>query len=69
MRGNRLDRKVMVTRMGIDATVPPGYERSYTDQAGSPGLEDPSLEDSLSPADFSGGGKRPLQVPEGGVDA
>ncbi len=64
MRGNRLDRKVMVTRMGIDATVPPGYERSYTDQAGSPGLED-----SLSPADFSGGGKRPLQVPEGGVDA
>jgi 2,5-furandicarboxylate decarboxylase 1 len=58
-RGNRLDpmtytitrlrRDGMVTKMGIDATVPFGYEDAFPKRAQIPGVEDLKLEDFIRP--------------------
>ena len=59
-RGNRLDpmsytitrlsRDGMVTKIGVDATVPTGYDDSFPKRAKIPGVEEMSLDEFIQPA-------------------
>ena len=65
-RGNRLDpttytitrlaRDGMVTKMGIDATIPMGLPCDYPDRLKIPGLEEIRIEDYVSPSKVAEGG-------------
>ncbi len=66
-RGNRLDpttytitrlaRDGMVTKMGIDATIPMGLPYEYPDRLIVPGAEEIDIDDYLTPAEVKAGGR------------